>query len=226
MAQLHMEKYTLGIRSKYEEIGSEIKSHYGGTYKLNYCEFELGFDNCTVRGGGGLLLTNGKWAEVVEDKFVLPEKWCILSNSENYKILTKWLKDNSIHYKGFNSNWEISYKEYYLHFPQASSDAHSSSMICDGYKEITFEQFKEYVLKKNKKGIIREGDKSNSLGMIRKDYDIPEKENSNSINLIEVQNRTIKTKKKKINRSIQEISKIENRIKSQPIRDRKLPEIY
>ena len=85
---------------------------------------------------------------VKEPEFVLPKKWCVLRNEKNHKTLNKWCNENKligdmcsytdnverlIYSEITNSSWN-KYKRF-------------SNKINDNYIEITFEQFKKYVLK-------------------------------------------------------------------------------
>lgn len=76
---------------------------------------------------------------VKEPKFILPEKWCIKQNSQ---IINGWLNINKQTYSTYTSiNHNL-----FIHFPTIKH-AHSYTSIQEGYTEITFEQFKKYVLK-------------------------------------------------------------------------------
>ena len=77
-------------------------------------------------------ITLEEWDEIVNG-FKLPENWCIQVNSENEKVLQKYvnvsypIKNKMLNFKGL---------KYYSH-----------GRAIDRYTEITFEQFKKYVLK-------------------------------------------------------------------------------
>ena len=76
---------------------------------------------------------------VKEPEFVLPEKWCI---RQNKKEINDWLNQNKqtgFTYSSRNGNE-------FVHFPEKNG-YHLNTNIQDGYTEITFEQFKKYVLK-------------------------------------------------------------------------------
>ena len=71
----------------------------------------------------------------------LPEKW-VVNTTNHQKELVSWLnKNNQLGINSYSSLLK------YLHFP-ACGESHHYSSIAKGYTEITFEQFKEYVLKK------------------------------------------------------------------------------
>lgn len=94
-----------------------------------------------------------KWAEIVED-FVLPEKWCIRLNLENVNIVGKWFNENSqtriddyhkLTLDRVNTVYDI------LHYPAykylgLTKHGDTINKIKNGYTEITFEQFKKYIL--------------------------------------------------------------------------------
>lgn len=74
------------------------------------------------------------------DEFVLPEKWCI--NRQGLSEVYKWFNENTttgVDYKDRKFGW-------YSHFPAYGGNCHTDTNIHPGYTEITFEQFKEYVL--------------------------------------------------------------------------------
>lgn len=94
---------------------------------------------------------------VKEPEFVLPEKWCI-EIKENYKeIICNWFQKNC------QNNYDGSYLNIlnngeYVHYPVNSSvNSHRGfeiGKIYNNYIEITFEQFKKYVLKE--KTVVKE----------------------------------------------------------------------
>lgn len=71
---------------------------------------------------------------VEEEEFVLPEKWCVKLTKDSIKLLLKW-RGNSYLYSGELYG--------YLH-----CDKLWFAAIYDGCTEITFKQFKKYVLNK------------------------------------------------------------------------------
>lgn len=86
--------------------------------------------------------------ELVEDDFVLPEKWCIKATPETFDIIQEYFK------KQLNRNPIDKEKRAFYHF-LAPSFVCTSSIINSNYTEITFEQFKTYVLNmKEEKEII------------------------------------------------------------------------
>ena len=75
------------------------------------------------------------------------KKWCIKVTSENLPIVGKWFNVNSQNeYNLFDSIW---YLGNYIHYPILEDETHSDIEIQDGYTELTFEQFKEQILKEH-----------------------------------------------------------------------------
>lgn len=79
-----------------------------------------------------------------KEEFVLPKKWCIKRNKENYIIINNWFKSNNygnptagdqyIRISNDNKNYDSSF---------------SYDKRFENYTEITFDQFKKYVLKES-----------------------------------------------------------------------------
>jgi hypothetical protein len=73
----------------------------------------------------------------IEEEFVLPEKWCVKVTNENKDVVYRWKLENTRcttyisagYYASYNGLWGIK--------------------ISNDITEITFEQFKKYVLKEN-----------------------------------------------------------------------------
>lgn len=74
----------------------------------------------------------------VKEEFVLPKKWFVKHN----KIIGKWFDNKLSTYCYENSNFN------YLYYP-AHNDSHIFDTVLEDYTEITFEQFKKYVLKES-----------------------------------------------------------------------------
>jgi len=73
-------------------------------------------------------------------EFVLPEKWRILRNKYNFSIINQWaltVSDENFN----NANEYVYYKD------KKASTTILTSETKEDYKEITFDQFKQYVLK-------------------------------------------------------------------------------
>ena len=81
---------------------------------------------------------------LVED-FVLPEKWCVL-NPENEESYLLYDYANSLKESKINKFYPYKWGNFF-HFPNYKESQKTSSKIEEGYTEITFEQFKKYVLK-------------------------------------------------------------------------------
>lgn len=92
-----------------------------------------------------------------KDNFVLPEKWCIKTNLDNIAIISKWFKENK---QGNANDYDAIRKDgiapiyEQLCFPGINIcgikyHGMYKGLIYDNYKEITFEQFKKYVLNEN-----------------------------------------------------------------------------
>lgn len=85
-------------------------------------------------------------------EFVLPEKWCVKSTNDTIKVLNDFINS-----KGYESTLS---SNYYIHYPFLNGAGAAYSDIRVGYTEITFDQFKQYVLKESVK---EEEDFSKSL---------------------------------------------------------------
>ncbi len=77
----------------------------------------------------------------------LPSKWCIRVTTENKNALNSFYRKHIVEYKECRSEWEVGLNGYF-HYPQEKSGCHTTnkSRLSD-YTEITFEQFKKWVLK-------------------------------------------------------------------------------
>jgi hypothetical protein len=82
-------------------------------------------------------ITLEQWDNIVnkKDKFLLPEKWCVKVTKENKSFINKWKQE-----KNPNSE-EAGLFAYYTNYKG------NNTYLIPEYKEITFEQFKKYVLK-------------------------------------------------------------------------------
>lgn len=93
-----------------------------------------------------------------KEEFTLPEKWCIKANPEIVNILAEyWDKGcRTTCYKTLILDYINSY--WYSHnlvsgnplFSSYSGSNHTLNRVIHGFTEITFKQFKEYVLKETK----------------------------------------------------------------------------
>lgn len=85
----------------------------------------------------------------IPEEFVLPEKWCIIKNKIE---ICNWFNIS----KGRTSSFSLnSRNDTYIHFPPTGG-ANVHNTIQSGYTEITFEQFKKYVLKEDFKEQVKE----------------------------------------------------------------------
>lgn len=84
----------------------------------------------------------------VKDDFVLPEKWCVKITENSKEDVCNWFQKNrQNNYNGSYLN--IVTNGEYMHYPLYSyNNSHRSfvTKFYTGYTEITFEQFKKYVL--------------------------------------------------------------------------------
>ena len=127
-------------------IGTKFKNAFTGGFN-NYIHIVESYDNNpgfkdSIHSGNAWIVHRGQWAEIVEevDDFVLPEKWCIECNENIYYILQNYCSKN-IGRKPLDK-----YKRSIYHFPDFKGCCTNNNII-KNYKEITFDQFKKYVLK-------------------------------------------------------------------------------
>lgn len=94
--------------------------------------------------------------ELVEEEFVLPEKWAVRGSEE----LRLWLKNQETLLKLNTNIWGNNVLN--LYYPKEFPTRWNFYTRFDrnlGHKEITFEQFEKYVLKQNNAEEIKTGDK-------------------------------------------------------------------
>jgi len=120
--------------------GEKHNSYYG--YDGGYCfggtnnYYDLySFKNTPV------VLTIEEFVEMTEG-FVLPEKWCIKRDDKNDKIVTDFINNYS---ESTHCYLRYNPENPYLHYVKKSVS--SNGQPWNNYTEITFEQFKKYVLK-------------------------------------------------------------------------------
>lgn len=85
-----------------------------------------------------------------EEDFILPEKWFIIVTEENLEVLDKWRKENAK--ECLHNDLLIGYSVVYKHPSDFSLFVPFDISYEDQYnyyKQISFEQFKKYVLKEN-----------------------------------------------------------------------------
>lgn len=69
---------------------------------------------------------------------MLPEKWFIVRNKENHAVINKWSSNR----RGSGHNTSLECRSYFFS-DKSYTDAEESII---GYTEISFEQFKQYIL--------------------------------------------------------------------------------
>lgn len=88
--------------------------------------------------------------EKIEEKeeFVLPEKWYVIGNNqEEYDLISKYVRKNGGSHYTKKENHPLEHIPYFIGKTYETSNF-KTSPINRGYTEITFEQFKKYVLNK------------------------------------------------------------------------------
>jgi len=85
---------------------------------------------------------------VMKETFKLPKKWCI-NKTANPSVIGGWFNENSD--VALKDRRAVDYvvdlmNHPYLHFPKAYSGSCTNNKPVSGYTEITFEQFKKYVI--------------------------------------------------------------------------------
>ena len=102
--------------------------------------------------------------ELYVETFKLPEKWAIKVNLQNVNIVGKWFNENSnTGNNDYNKTTVDKSRPVYniLHFPAFDylgmlRHGDINSKVEYNYTEITFEQFKKYVLKEENKPVLTE----------------------------------------------------------------------
>lgn len=151
-----------------EDLLREAKEHYPiGTvancltndYKETIDIDNYYIDDDKIIAGSKLtrIYKKGKWAEIIstletKEKSTkltsLPEKWCILRNKDNYGVINQWFIDN-----GYGRPC-LQYE--YIKISDARTNYGSYSNIPKGYTEISFDQFKQWVMKESIEDVIPE----------------------------------------------------------------------
>ena len=113
------------------------KSYYGYGFLLDN-EYKIGFhkDQFNMYLKPSTKEAYDAQFVVKEPEFVLPERWCIKRNKENYKIINNYFKNK------FSFLLPPSLKSDYIGY-----NIENWSTFVNKNDEITFEQFKKYVLK-------------------------------------------------------------------------------
>lgn len=87
------------------------------------------------------------------DDFVLPEKWCCKRTQESASLLNDYFNKHTRGHAGRRGGYTDKGDGWYFHYPNVDNfkgfkfGYHLNSRVMKGYTEITFEQFKKYVLK-------------------------------------------------------------------------------
>lgn len=142
----------------FKVVMNYLNENHGSYYKYGNHEY-YGYDGCGNNNSTGticmdstkyfknnpilLTLEEFKKAIGIEEEFVLPKKWCVRSigKDEYQKYLEPYIGNDY-----FASRWDG--KDYYYHF-EIGRITKANNTLDISYTEITFEQFKKYVLKMN-----------------------------------------------------------------------------
>jgi hypothetical protein len=84
--------------------------------------------------------------DFLKEEFVLPEKYCV-RNPNNYESRDLYDYVNSLEEKGVKGIYPY-FAGTFFHFPSYNKNCITSTRIEHGYVEISFENFKKYVMKK------------------------------------------------------------------------------
>lgn len=98
-------------------------------------------------------------------ELVIPAKWCLKRTIENYEVINNWFRKT--HYTHLSSHYG------YVH-NKTSTIVVAQYNIQEGYKEISFDDFKKYILKEEIKEtvIIEKKERKLSIQNYRKIYNI------------------------------------------------------
>jgi len=139
------DKYIQWLRETYKSpwTGAFYNYYYGydGNTNNNYHGTDC-YSNPQKFINNPTIITLDYWNECVNG-FQLPEKWCIKNSPEIDLVIGEWFDKN------IGRIPTDKRKDAYWHYPEISKYASSDSRINAGYTEITFEQFKKYVLKQD-----------------------------------------------------------------------------
>lgn len=83
-----------------------------------------------------------------EEEFVLPEKWCVKITNENKKVLDSWRR-KQIRFNYLNNTSFLGWLVSDTWIDNTYCSFAKNLPLAGVYKEITFEQFKKYVLKED-----------------------------------------------------------------------------
>lgn len=86
--------------------------------------------------------------EIEKESKELPEKWCVECTQENSETLNKYLHENKEKYRLYSQFWRVSAEGYFV--SENQNGGHTIAYeFPKGYTEITFDQFKKWVLKED-----------------------------------------------------------------------------
>lgn len=77
---------------------------------------------------------------------MLPERWCVKVTNANKEILGKWRTDGSL---GTTDYDKVLATPYFLHTPKYEKRGYNKIGISPGYLEISFDDFRRYVLEED-----------------------------------------------------------------------------
>lgn len=89
----------------------------------------------------------------MKKKFILPEKWCLFVTEATRDYISDFVHTKLNNEEGYLTTWDIS-DGFFLHYPflkkrnDEKGFGHSQQTREEGYKEITFPQFKIYFVDK------------------------------------------------------------------------------
>lgn len=138
--------------NSYEDIIKALRAVYPESLFLNaifYKKAGTGF--CGANETSLPYITIAEFLKSLEE-FVLPEKWYVISTKENRDVLNKWRLERTTHYNSDDYFQLIGYILLSTPYDGSYYFAGSKRMflerkdISEGHVEITFEQFKKYVL--------------------------------------------------------------------------------
>ncbi len=143
-------KYPIG--TKFKPLNTDIICEITtGKFKLSgnsIWEVDIFNDNIYSNGACHYIYSNNPgFAEIIVEDFKLPEKWCVKRTIDNFEIINNWCNNN--HIDDEHNSYIDSYG--YIHSERCNNSFNSFKRSKGGtqdlsFTEITFEQFKKYVL--------------------------------------------------------------------------------
>jgi len=85
----------------------------------------------------------------MKKKFVLPKKWCVQCTEETAESIYQWLDEHKeiSNTTVYFPKLQLADKKMKVHYPPYKTN-HQFDTVKPGYTEITYDQFKKYVLNK------------------------------------------------------------------------------